>query len=247
MNDSLALSNSLLIGLTCLASWLGFRSRAVEEKYIFEPEPILAGKEYYRLVTSGFLHAGWGHLLLNMFSLYLFGSSVELALGSGHFLLIYFGAVIGGNLLSLYIHRHHEYRAYGASGGVCGIIFAYVLLFPGAGIYHFPLPFAIPAWLYAVGFMAASFVGMQANNKGNIGHDAHLGGAIVGLLIAAALQPWVVRDNLRIFLIVLVTASLLLVYLWFNPLLLPVSSFFARRPRKKTRAGNPPRYKQQSL
>src|SRR2546426_248007 len=213
MNDSLALSNSLLIGLTCLASWLGFRSRAVEEKYIFEPEPILAGKEYYRLVTSGFLHAGWGHLLLNMFSLYLFGSSVELALGSKHFLLIYFGAIIGGNLLSLYAHRHHDYRAYGASGGVCGIIFAYILLFPGGGIYQFPIPFAIPAWLYVIIFMAASFVGMKANNKGDIGHDAHLGGAIIGLLVAAALHPWLARANWKIFLIVLGAAILLLLYL----------------------------------
>src|SRR6266404_4304431 len=145
MNERIALFNSLLIGLTCLVSWLGFRRRDIEEKYIFEPEAILAGKEYHRLVTSAFLHANWGHLLLNMFSLYLFGSSVEYAFGPGHFLLIYFGAVIGGGLLSLLVHRHHVYRSYGASGGVCGIIFAYILLFPGAGIYQFPLPFAIPA------------------------------------------------------------------------------------------------------
>ncbi len=247
MNQPLTLCNSLLILLTSLVSYLGFRSRAVEEKYIFQPEAVLAGNQYYRLVTSAFLHADWRHLGLNMLSLYLFGGSVEHFLGKTQFLLTYFGAIVGGSLLSLYVHRHHDYRAYGASGGVCGIIFAHLLLFPGGGIYMFPFPFAIPSWLYAVGFLLGSFYGMKARNQGNIGHDAHLGGAIVGLLIAAALNPWVVRDNLRIFLIVLVTASLLLVYLWFNPLLLPVSAFFARRPRKKTRAGNPPRYKQQSL
>jgi len=168
MFESSAVCNLLVIGLTCLISWRGFRSRAVEENYVFEPEAILARKEYYRLVTSGFLHADLWHLLINMFSLYMFGQSVELVLGPGNFLLIYFGSVIGGGLLSLYVHRHHAYRAYGASGGVCGIIFAYILLFPGAGIYQFPVPFAIPAWLYAIGFLTLSFFGMASNNKGNI-------------------------------------------------------------------------------
>ncbi len=137
MNEPIALCNALIIGLTCLVSWLGFKSRAVEEKYIFEPEAILAWKEYYRLLTSGFLHAGWWHLLVNMLSLYLLGRYVEISFGAGHFLMMYFGAIVGGNVLSLYVHRHHEYRAYGASGGVCGIIFAYILLFPGASISQF--------------------------------------------------------------------------------------------------------------
>src|SRR5207244_7916883 len=86
MNEPIALCNALIIGLTCLVSWLGFRSRALEEKYIFEPEGILAWKEYYRLLTSGFLHAGWWHLLVNMVSLYLLGRYVELLFGAGHFL-----------------------------------------------------------------------------------------------------------------------------------------------------------------
>jgi hypothetical protein len=109
----------LIILVTCVVSWFGFRSRIFEEKYIFNPEAILAGKDYHRLVTSGFLHAGWSHLLMNMLSLYFFGPPLEYWLGKAQLLLIYFGAIIGGNLLSLYIHRHHDYRAYGASGGVC--------------------------------------------------------------------------------------------------------------------------------
>ncbi len=68
------------------------------------------------------------HLLANMYSLYSFGPTIELILGQLHFLLIYFGSVIGGSLLSLYLHRNHDYSAYGASGGVCGIIFAYVVM-----------------------------------------------------------------------------------------------------------------------
>src|SRR5438874_1332918 len=219
----------LVIGLTCFVSWLGFRSRAIEENYIFEPQAILALKEYYRLVTSAFLHAGWSHLIWNMISLYLFGKVIVSVFGPTQFLLIYFGGVVGGNLLSLYVHRHHEYRAYGASGGVCGIIFAYILLFPGAAIYNFPLPIPIPGWLYAIIFMVGSFLAMKANNKGDLGHDAHLGGAIIGLLIAAALQPRFASANWKMLLLVSSAALLLLIYLWINPLFLPFHSFVRRR------------------
>src|SRR6266853_425696 len=147
MNQPLTLCNSLLILLTSLVSYLGFRSRAVEENYIFQPEAVLAGRQYYRLVTSAFLHADWRHLGLNMLSLFLFGGSVEQFLGKTQFLLTYFGAIVGGSLLSLYVHRHHDYRAYGASGGVCGILFAHILIFPGSSFPAYPIPIWVPGWL----------------------------------------------------------------------------------------------------
>ena len=243
MYEPVAICTTLLILGTCVASYLGFRSREMEEKYIFCPARILVGKEYYRLVTSAFLHSGWGHLVWNMVGLYSFGRALEWSLGKGGFLLVYFGAVVGGNLLSLYVHRHHEYAAYGASGGVCGVIFAYLLLFPGAGVaLYFALP--IPGWLYALGFIAGSFVAMK-NARDNIGYDAHLGGAIVGLLIAAALRPEAVHDNWKVFLLVLVPAVLLLFYLWFNPLFLPVASFPGRPFRARARAAPLPSHKQE--
>ena len=247
MREPIALCTSLLMLVTGAVSYLGFRSREFEERFIFRPDGVLAWKEYYRLVTCAFLHADWRHLLLNLLSLYLFGSTVELFLGREHFLLIYFGAVLGGSLLSLYVHRHHDYRAYGASGGVCGIMFAHILLFPGERIFLFPIPFAVPSWIYAIGFLLASFFGMKANNRENIGHDAHLGGAIVGLLITAGLHPWIVRDNLRVFLIVLVAAILLLVYLWINPLFLPLGSFLSPALRARSRLASLPKYKQEKL
>jgi len=235
MHEPVAICTSVLICATCVASYLGFRSPGVEEKYIFCPERILAGKEYYRLVTSAFLHGGWGHLLWNMVGLYSFGRTLEWSLGVGDFLLIYFGGIVGGNLLSLYVHRHHIYAAVGASGGVCGVIFAYLLLFPGAGVaLYFALP--IPGWLFAIGFIVGSFVAMR-NARDNIGHDAHLGGAIVGLLIAAALEPAAARENWKILLLVLVPSMLVLVYLWFNPLFLPVWSLLGRA--FQARAGQP--------
>src|SRR5207253_9178336 len=93
MKEPSALCTSLVILFTVVFSYMGFRNRTVEEKNIFHPESILAGKEFHRLITSAFLHADWGHLLFNMLSLYLFGRGVELVFGTAHFLLIYFGAI----------------------------------------------------------------------------------------------------------------------------------------------------------
>ena len=245
MNEPLTWCSFLLIAVTCAVSYAGFRSREVEQKLIFRPESILADKEYYRLVTSAFLHSGWNHLLWNMVALYLFGRTLEWSLGARDLLLIYFGSVIGGGLLALYVHRHHDYLAYGASGGVSGIIFAYLLLFPGAGIQlYFAVP--IPGWVYAIGFMVGSFVAMK-RAKDNIGHDAHLGGAIVGLLVAAALHPKAALYNWTIFLLVLVPAILLLVYLWVNPLFLPLPTLFGRPFEVKQRRSELPAYKQENM
>src|SRR2546423_4726635 len=220
----------LIIGVTCVVSFRGFRSFGFEEKYIFNPAAILAGKEYYRLVTPGFLHADMRHLMLNMFSLFFFGRGVESALGSAQFLLIYFGAIVGGNLLSLYVHRHHDYRALGASGGVCGMIFASILINPGGAISLLFLPIRIPNWLYAIGFLLGSFYGMKEHNRGGIGHDAHLGGAILGFAVAAGLHPEYVQYNPGVFGLVLVASVALLIYLWINPLFLPASAFSGGLP-----------------
>ena len=246
MNEPAAYCTFAIILFTGFFSYLGFKSYAFEEKYIFRPESILAHKEFYRLLSSGLLHADWRHLLWNMFSLFLFGRTIELIMGVPRFLLIYLGSILGGNLLSLLIHRHHDYRAYGASGGVCGILFASIFLFPGGGMYLFPLPVAIPAWLYAICFMLGSFYGMKAK-RDNIGHDAHLGGAIVGLLITAALYPQIIRYNPGIFLIVLAGSVLLLLYLVMNPLLLPFSSFLRAAGRKRSKYAHLPGYKQEQV
>jgi hypothetical protein len=127
-------------------------------------------------------------------------------------------------------------------------MFAYMMLFPGGAIRMFFLPFGIPAWLYAIGFMLYSFYGMKENNRGNIGHDAHLGGAIIGLLIAAGLHPESVRHNLTVFLIVFISAVLLLIYLWRNPTFLPLAAV-VRTPfaKSKNRLAELPRHKRENL
>jgi membrane associated rhomboid family serine protease len=246
MNGPLAWCTLLLIAVTCAVSYAGFLKPAVVRRYIFNPESILADKEYYRLVTAAFLHADGRHLFFNMLSLFLFGSTLELVFGQAEFLAIYFGAVVGGSLLSLYVHRHHQYLAYGASGGVCGILFAYILLFPGANIVAFMFPVPVPGWLYAIGYMLVSFYGLK-ENRGNVGHDAHLGGAVIGFLIAAGMNPDAVRAHVGVFLAVLGLAVALLIYLWMNPMFLPLSAFLERPKRWRQPPTGMPKHRRESL
>ncbi len=220
MNQPAAICTILILVLTGCVTFLGFRDPRFQARLIFNPTAILRDKEYYRLVTSGFLHADWIHFGFNAFSLYAFGQNVEAWFGVGTLLLIYFGSIVGGGLLSLYLHRHHEYRALGASGGVCGVIFASIFLLPGGGVMVFPLPIAIPSWLYAIVFLLGSFAALK-RQVGNIGHDAHLGGAVVGLLITTALYPGIVRENPVLYPVVLGLALVLFGYLWLHPLYLP--------------------------
>ena len=234
-----AVCNWLVILVTCGFSFAGFRLRGFEEKYIFWPQAILGGRQYYRLLTSGFLHANGTHLGMNMLSLYFFGPRIEWSLGGMRFLIIYFAAIVGGNLLSLFVHRHHDYRSYGASGGVSGIILASIFLFPGGSVYFFLVPVGIPSWLYAVGFLAASFYGMK-NQVGNIGHDAHLGGALVGLYTAAAMRPRIILASPRLFAVISVGTILLMVYLARKSLIPPAGGFaFPKLARTKGDSGLP--------
>jgi membrane associated rhomboid family serine protease len=246
MYERIPIWTCLIIAATCVSSIVVFRNRALEERFIFRPEGILAWKEYYRLVTGAFLHADFQHLAMNMLTLFLFGRTVEWRAGPLALLLIYFGAIIGGSLLSLYVHRHHDYRAYGASGGVCGVVFAYILLFPGSSINPYFIPIAVPGWLYAIGYLLYSFYGMK-QHRDDVGHDAHLGGAIIGLLIAAILNPSAIQYNLRGFLAVLIPAVGLLVYLWLNPMFLPLASFFDRATRPWGRRTARPAPKREEL
>ena len=240
MHESLPWVTIGIIVVTGLASLIGFRNQSFVERFIFCPEYILRDKQGYRLVTSAFLHANWQHLIFNMFSFYAFGRNLELWLGVTPLLAIYFASIIGGSLLSLFLHRHHFYKAYGASGGVCGIIYASIFLFPDSGIYILPLPFAIPAWIYAIAYLLFSFYGMK-RAADNIGHDAHLGGAIVGLLTATALYPAIVAESPRLYAAVMVLSLGMFVFLLKNPLFLPSRSNSSGRPGVRRATSSPER------
>jgi membrane associated rhomboid family serine protease len=216
----------ILIVVTAFVSYKGFYNSPFFDRYKFEVEKILLHKDYKRLVTSGFLHIGWMHLIFNMFSLYWFSGVVEAGLGSLYFLIIYFGSLIGGGLLSLFIHRNHgDYSSVGASGAVCGVMFASVALYPEMSMRIFPLPFSIPSWLYAVVFVAITLYGIRSR-KDNIGHDNHLGGALAGMILALVMRPSAFVENYPIILIILVPSVLFIYLIITRPDKLLVDNFF---------------------
>lgn len=234
MSEPATICTYVIIVLTVFCSFIGFHDPAFTEKFIFAPTEILAVKQYYRLFTSAFLHADLRHLAYNMFSLFFFGRIMEAAVGSREFLLIYFASIVGGSLLSLWLHRHHEYRAYGASGGVCGVVFSYIALAPNNTILaHMFLP--IPAWAYGILFLIGSWFALK-QGRDNIGHDAHIGGAVIGLWLTGALQPWAIRQNLMWFLILSAISVVLFIYFLKNPMLLPLGSVNWNRQKKVSRA-----------
>lgn len=225
MNEPLTIATLLVVGVTVYTSYRAFQSPAFMNSLMFSPVHVLRYKQYHRMVTSAFIHADWLHFFFNMFTLYSFGSGIELIFGPHVFLLIYFSSIIGGSLLSLYLHRHHDYRALGASGGVCGVIFASIFLLPGGAVMIFPLPIPIPSWLYAILFIVVSFFGMRSH-AGNIGHDAHLGGALVGLLVATVLHPEIIRESPVLYAAVVVISGALFVYAYKCPLYLQTANPF---------------------
>lgn len=210
---SMGIVNIILISIICLSSFFAFSNSAFLEKNLFDPYRILVRKEYYRLISAAFIHANLPHLIFNCFSLYSFGEQIELRFGLHYYLVIFFASVIGGNLLSLSLHKNHEYQALGASGGVCGIIFASIFLVPGGSVYLFFIPIPIPASLYAILFLLISIYGIKSE-RDNIGHDAHLGGAIIGLLITTILEPQLIGKSLILYFTVLGISLLFFYYLY---------------------------------
>lgn len=221
----------LLIILNFGISWKGFRDPVFFERFKFSVERLLVHKEYYRLITAGFLHTGWTHLVWNLVSFYAFSGSVELLLSPLQFLLVYFCCIIGGYLFALFVHRHHsDYSSVGASGGISGIIFGAIALFPGISVGFFFLPVSIPGWIFGLVYVLYSIYGMR-NNRDGIGHEAHLAGSLIGMLMAIAMFPASLSQN---YVVILLIAVPMMVFM-FITITRPYTLLLDRRSKANSR------------
>jgi membrane associated rhomboid family serine protease len=124
-----------------------------------------------------------------MITLYFFGPHLELYVGSTAFVVIYMGSLIAGSLLGVIRHRNDpNYRAVGASGAVSGVIFGFILFQPLAKLRFILFPVGIPAFIFAIGYVVISIYGMRTR-MGRVGHDAHLGGALAGVILTIVQFP----------------------------------------------------------
>ena len=183
-----------IIAITVLVSWQSFEKPRLLQRLILWPPAIDRNKQFDRLLTHGFIHADWSHLLFNMITLYFFGRSMEglyeRLLGPAGFALFYAGAVIVAILPSYIANRDNPaYRSLGASGGVSAVLFAFILINPWATILVWFLP--VPAILYAVAYVAYSIY-MDRQRSDNINHSAHLWGAAYGVLFTVLAAPRVI-------------------------------------------------------
>jgi membrane associated rhomboid family serine protease len=185
----------LLLANGLVGAYTLFVDPSLVGRLAFRPHGFWHGREYGRALTAGFVHAGMGHLAVNLLTLYFFGPYVERLLGPVGFLAVYFGSEVAANVATLVRHRHDPgYSAVGASGAISGVLFSFCLFAPLQMLYlFFALP--IPAILFAVLYVAYS-VYASRQQADRVAHEAHLGGALGGVLITLLVRP----DALMIFL-----------------------------------------------
>jgi membrane associated rhomboid family serine protease len=219
----------LLIIATVLISWKGFGDKGFFERYKFNVDGILMYRQRDRLITSGFLHSNWLHLIFNMLALYFFAGPLGMILDWWGFLLVYFISLVGGDLLSLYIHRHSgDYSSIGASGAVAGVIFGCIALLPGFEIRQFLIPISLPGWLYGLIYVLVSIYGIRSR-KGNVGHDSHLGGALIGMVVAIIMRPQALVENYVTILIISLPTIAFIYLIITRPHILMVDNFFFKK------------------
>lgn len=179
----------IIVGLTVLISYQGFSNAAFREKSLYMPYRVKYNKEYYRIMSHIFVHGDWGHLCFNMFSLYFLGSfletqwTYEFGLSANYyFIALYFGGGVAATLWPYYRNSENSlYRSLGASGAVSSVIFGAMLWQPELELYLMFIPIPIKAYVLGPLYLLYEYYSMKRGGSG-IAHDAHLGGALFGIL-----------------------------------------------------------------
>ena len=181
-----------LVIITVLISLAAFNDQRFTDKLILWPARMHKPDEYYRLLTSGFIHADWAHLFFNMFTMFFIGRFVESAfmaygITPWLYVLMYLAGIIVASLPSFYKNRHNAYyRSLGASGGVAAVLFSSVYFSPWSQIYIFFIP--MPNIVFAILYLAYS-VYMSRKGQSTINHDARFWGAVFGFLFTLIIEP----------------------------------------------------------
>ncbi|WP_367914199.1 rhomboid family intramembrane serine protease [Leadbetterella sp. DM7] len=187
---------TVIILITVIMSIYGFNNYSFLHRLIDNPYTVNRRKEYYRLLTSGFIHADYLHLLLNMYVLYMFGSNMESVFaasfgqqGGLYFMGLYILGILVANIPDQVRHRNNPgYNSLGASGGVSAVVFAFIILVPLSKLMIFPIPVQIPAWIFAIIYVAYS-VYMDRRQADRVNHLAHLWGALWGVVFIVWTYP----------------------------------------------------------
>jgi len=165
------------------------RIPALIHRFVMRPYEIARGRNLYTVISSGFVHGDVPHLAFNMFTFFFFAFPMERRLGTPAFVVLYLAGLVVSSLCSVVKHRNQPaYATLGASGAISAVLFAFIVYSPMSSLIIFPIPLPIPAFVFAIAYVAYSWWAGQ-RQQGNINHDAHLCGAVAGLLFVLVLDP----------------------------------------------------------
>jgi membrane associated rhomboid family serine protease len=184
-------SVALLVFVATIAASLAglFANRQIIERSVFRPYYFLRRRQYATPITSGFVHADLPHLIFNMLTFYFFAFALEKQIGPARFAVLYFLALVVSDAGTYLKHRDDpQYASLGASGAISAVLFAAIVYFPWMELFIIPIPLPIPAPLFAVAYVGYSWWSAK-QARGRINHDAHLGGALFGLLFVLLTEP----------------------------------------------------------
>jgi membrane associated rhomboid family serine protease len=195
--------NILLIIVTVAISYFAMKDSTLKFRLINNPHAVYHRKEYYRLITSGFIHGDFMHLIFNMYAMYLFGNMVEPYFiyffgtnGRLAYVALFVLGVIVANIPDLFRHKDNPYfNSLGASGGVSSIVFASIILAPMNKLMMLPIPVPMPAYIFAILYIAYSIY-MDKRQGDNINHLAHLWGGLFGIAFMAVAYPGSIKGFL---------------------------------------------------
>lgn len=156
---------------------------------MLDPYAIARGRKLYTIISSGFIHADFQHLLFNGLTYFFFAFPLEATIGTTNFLIIFFVSLILSDVQTLIQNRNDvNYRALGASGAISGVLFSFILFYPNNQISLLLFPIGIPAYLFAILYVAYC-VWADRKQYDNVNHNAHLWGAVSGFGLTALIFP----------------------------------------------------------
>jgi membrane associated rhomboid family serine protease len=191
--ESLTLTVIIIVA-TCLASFAAFNSDKIIDDFVMWPAVVNEKNQWYRFLTSGFLHGDFFHLIFNMGTLYIFGQQLvepacEELSGKWMFLALYFGGMVIADIPSYLKHKNdYHYKSLGASGAVSAVVFAGILFFPTMKMGFFFIPPIIPAYIFGPLYLLFCVYSAKYG-RDNIDHNAHLWGAVFGFIFPILLHP----------------------------------------------------------
>lgn len=180
---------SIIFVFTLITSIYAFNDPTLYGKFMLHPFSVSRRQKLYTLITSGLIHADWMHLIFNMMTFYFFAFQLEAMIGSWRFGMVYFLGLILSDIPSVIKHKNDMwYNSLGASGAISAVLFSFILFQPFSSMIIFPIP--VPIWAVVFGplyLIYCAYASKQARD--NVNHDAHLFGALTGLIVTVIIVP----------------------------------------------------------